>query len=417
MKTIQIFISSVTKEFVRLREKIKSEQFSPSSDSLILNMIGDKGGGADSRGPLDASLEHTSDADIFILLLGETYGTVPKGQEKSYTHLEYEKAIQERKNILVFPIGDIYTNPKGIEYSDNKSFNQWQNAILNNSNSHTTASAFSSDDNIDKIYKYINKELHKHIAQNYNKNKQNKIVSKSFNPTSLNNTKEHCIIFVHDIFFDKKPFINKQKKYFDEYLRTSIQETFSFDYEFKYYQNKLTLHSLPFLTNAIRLDYCLEILAKLLFTKYKNKLEEGYKTVSFVGHGIGGIIAQQTIINLCKKDIPFKGLYISLATPHNNLDKIKKIKHTTLFIKQNKVELNKLIKDWQRYKNRIIRRYYCDTTDMIISSEVAFPNDLEEHKCIITTNKKDSISKPCQNNSDLIMNLNIFLKTGILKIR
>jgi len=407
MKTIQIFISSVTKEFALLRNKIKSEKFSPSTDSLVINMIGDKGGGADSRGPLDASLEHTDDADIFILLLGETYGSVPDGKDKSYTHLEYDEAIKEGKNILVFPIGDIYTHPHGIQYSTNTSFSKWQNNILNNSNTHTTATAFSSNDNIDKIYAYINQELHRHILQNYNKNEK-KLKRKKKEKRNYN--KEHCIIFIHDLVPDKKPFMNKEKKYLDEYLIDTIKETFDFDYTFKYYKDRYFLYSkfLPFIKNDISSDYCIEQLSKLLFTKYKNKLQEGYKTVSFLGHGLGGIIAKKTIIDLCKDDISFKGLYISLATPHNNLDRI---------IKKNTILINYLTDDWKRYKHQVIRRYYCDANDSIVTPEIAFPNDLDEHKCLISTYNNESISKPCRYTSDIINNLNIFLENGILKIQ
>ncbi len=39
-------------------------------------------------------------ADVFVLILGHCYGSSPPGQELSYTELEYEAALREKKPIL-----------------------------------------------------------------------------------------------------------------------------------------------------------------------------------------------------------------------------------------------------------------------------------------------------------------------------
>lgn len=44
------------------------------------------------------------DCPIYILILGPTYGAIPRDREKSYTHIEYELAKKAGREILVFPL-------------------------------------------------------------------------------------------------------------------------------------------------------------------------------------------------------------------------------------------------------------------------------------------------------------------------
>lgn len=427
MKTIEVFVSSVIKEFETLRKKIKSESFHPFDDRLRVVMMGDKGGRANANGALDVSLENAADADIFILLLGETYGSVPKGHNKSYTHREYEKAIEHGLNILAFPIGDIYTNPDGIQYSQNQYFRQWQENVLFNSNTHISETPFPSDSSIDTIYKHINEAVHNHILDISTKRGEFNVNKKIVQSELTRQKKEHCIIFIHDSFPRKTPFRNAEGKLFDTYLLNSHKDFFDFDYTFRYCKtysflkiNKylLYLRYVPIIKHYIDFSsyFSIQNLSKSLLTKYTNRLKEGYKTVSFIGDGMGGIIAKKTIIDLCKEDKVFKGFYISLASPHANLEKIIKNTSQTLLIKRNTDLINKLNKDWKHYKKNIIRKYYCDQNDQIMIPEIVFPDDQEEHKGLIQTQKDESISKPCRNTSDIINDLNIFIKNSIQRL-
>ena len=52
--------------------------------------------------PLEASLELVRSCDIYICILGERYGTIPCGYEKSITNLEYEEAVSLSKPIHIF---------------------------------------------------------------------------------------------------------------------------------------------------------------------------------------------------------------------------------------------------------------------------------------------------------------------------
>ena len=170
-KDISIFISSRFYEFRELRDKIIKERFSKLDIGLTLNMLDDRDGIADARSPAVMSIEEASNSDIFILLLGETYKEVQDG-EKSYTHQEYDMAIEKNLHILAFPIGDCY-NPINQKLSkDDRLFKEFQEAILVNSK-HTTAlfspSAYDIDEMYEKIYQSLrafvmdklNKEVHK----------------------------------------------------------------------------------------------------------------------------------------------------------------------------------------------------------------------------------------------------------------
>ncbi len=53
---------------------------------------------------LAESVRLVDDADIYVGILGHRYGHVPKGQDKSITHLEYERAIGRSIPVLMFLI-------------------------------------------------------------------------------------------------------------------------------------------------------------------------------------------------------------------------------------------------------------------------------------------------------------------------
>ncbi|MVM34158.1 DUF4062 domain-containing protein [Spirosoma sp. HMF4905] len=57
---------------------------------------------AESTQPLDRCLQDVADCEIYILILANRYGYIIEGQDKSITHLEYLKAKDLGKVILVF---------------------------------------------------------------------------------------------------------------------------------------------------------------------------------------------------------------------------------------------------------------------------------------------------------------------------
>jgi len=168
-KQTTVFISSRFEEFSDLRKKILDKNFGGLSKiGLILNMLDHRKDIADSRSPAIASIEEASNADIFVLLLGETYSTFLNNDEKSYTHLEYEAALSRGMKILAFPIGDCY-NPHNEKLSSNPLFQQLQKNVLRNE-IHTTAPYTPSSYDIDELYEKIYNSLQELIKQVINKN-------------------------------------------------------------------------------------------------------------------------------------------------------------------------------------------------------------------------------------------------------
>lgn len=58
--------------------------------------------GARKSAPLDTCLEEVAKSDIFIGIIGFRYGSVDKKSKKSFTQLEYEKALELDKEILIY---------------------------------------------------------------------------------------------------------------------------------------------------------------------------------------------------------------------------------------------------------------------------------------------------------------------------
>jgi hypothetical protein len=56
---------------------------------------------ADPYPPLGRCYKKVNQAELFVLLVGDTYGTNAKGHNESYTHLEYKYALNESKTMLI----------------------------------------------------------------------------------------------------------------------------------------------------------------------------------------------------------------------------------------------------------------------------------------------------------------------------
>lgn len=122
----KVFIASRFGEFQKIRKKLTNEL--KEINMIPINLDDNF---AVAQPPLERSLENIRSSEIVILLLGDTYGTVPNGKDKSYTHLEYEEAIKNNKLVFVFGIGSLYAN-NDINYSADSRMKEWQQKIENN---------------------------------------------------------------------------------------------------------------------------------------------------------------------------------------------------------------------------------------------------------------------------------------------
>jgi len=62
--------------------------------------------GARKSTAIQTCLEEVSKADIFVCIIAFKYGSIEKGTKKSFTQLEYEKAHEEKKDILIYIMKD-----------------------------------------------------------------------------------------------------------------------------------------------------------------------------------------------------------------------------------------------------------------------------------------------------------------------
>lgn len=122
MEKNEIFIASRFHEFKELRELLRKK----INDYKFLEAVDLNNNEATHRSPLSESLFCVKKSKIMILLIGETYGTIPENQQFSFTHLEYKEAIKETSNtrVLVFCIGESYKNQ--IEYSNDENLKKLQ---------------------------------------------------------------------------------------------------------------------------------------------------------------------------------------------------------------------------------------------------------------------------------------------------
>lgn len=128
-----IFLASRFDEFDDIRHILNDKITSFNSHGFTLKIVNlnDRQVSADS--PITRSLGYVRESDVMILLLGDTYGSVPKGYDQSYTHLEYEEACKEENgvDVLAFCIGRSYAGGK-ISYSDDTRLAAWQRDIQDN---------------------------------------------------------------------------------------------------------------------------------------------------------------------------------------------------------------------------------------------------------------------------------------------
>ncbi len=207
----EIFLASRFEEFKEIREKLVNE----IAEYDFMQAIDLNNNQASSRSPIEECLLHVRKSEIMILLLGETYGSEPKGETKSYTHLEYDEACKKSSNtrVLVFCIGKSYQN--GIEYSKtDEKMRVWQQDIEDNFRS----SMFSSSEDIDEIVNHIMINLHTEIFKLLS---ENKFMLTDNEMSQLTNKSEYEEALIKEVvgFLQEK---SEQKKNEIEMLQTTV---------------------------------------------------------------------------------------------------------------------------------------------------------------------------------------------------
>ncbi len=73
---------------------------------------------AEGEAPLHACLDHLSDCDLVLLVLGHRYGSIPAGQEKSFTELEFDKAVAVGKPVRAFALKSAAVDLDQVDAAD-----------------------------------------------------------------------------------------------------------------------------------------------------------------------------------------------------------------------------------------------------------------------------------------------------------
>lgn len=105
-KRFTIFISSTYLDLKDYRETVRTAVFrmrNHASDMIYWS--------ADERRPDNLSIDELREADLVILILAHRYGTIPEGQDRSITEIEYDAATEANIPVIPFFIERKYSWP------------------------------------------------------------------------------------------------------------------------------------------------------------------------------------------------------------------------------------------------------------------------------------------------------------------
>lgn len=112
----KVFISSTYYDLIPFREKL----WEILSD-LNIKILGMEKFGARKSAPLETCLEEVTKCNIYIGIIAYRYGSIEKTTNKSFTQIEYEKALQLSKEILIYIFDENgFLKPKYIDYGEKR---------------------------------------------------------------------------------------------------------------------------------------------------------------------------------------------------------------------------------------------------------------------------------------------------------
>jgi len=115
-KKLQVFISSTYVDL--LDERQAAVQAVLDAGHIPAGMELFKAG---NRTQLETIYRWIDDSDVFMLILGDRYGSIEEESGKSYTHLEYEYAMQSGKPVFAVILSDSFLKTKeSVEVGNSK---------------------------------------------------------------------------------------------------------------------------------------------------------------------------------------------------------------------------------------------------------------------------------------------------------
>ena len=150
MKTI--FISSTYSDLIPHRKEIWD-----LLNSFNVKITGMEQFGARKDCSLVTCLKEVFKSDIYIGIIGVRYGSIDIATGKSYTQLEYEKAIELKKEILIYLIDEEKStvNPKNIDFENYSKLQEFKKILIQNH----TIDKLTDENNLAKKLKKRLKEI------------------------------------------------------------------------------------------------------------------------------------------------------------------------------------------------------------------------------------------------------------------
>ncbi|MDU0267908.1 DUF4062 domain-containing protein [Mammaliicoccus sciuri] len=137
-KKFQIFVSSTYKDLIEERQKIVEGILESRNIPAGMELFT-----ASNNDQWHIIEKWIDESDIVILLIGSRYGSIPQGEEKSYTHKEYDYAKEKNKIVLPFIMSEShmygkvssgpYKSQDILENINQEKFDKFKKSLLNSS--------------------------------------------------------------------------------------------------------------------------------------------------------------------------------------------------------------------------------------------------------------------------------------------
>ena len=112
---VKIYVSSTFEDLKECREKVRLVLRQMNHEDVAMEYYV-----AEDRRPVDKCLEDVATCDLYVGIFAWRYGHIPSGYDKSITELEYRKAVETKKECLIFLLKeDAPWPPKFVDKDDN----------------------------------------------------------------------------------------------------------------------------------------------------------------------------------------------------------------------------------------------------------------------------------------------------------
>lgn len=120
--------------------------------------------GAKTTTPLETCISEVEQSDIYVGIIGMRYGSEELKTGKSYTQLEYEKAVEQNKEILIYLIDEKNSNvtPDNIQYDKIQKLNTFKSILKDK---HTIDTFSNEKDLVSKLQRKFNELLTPKVAE------------------------------------------------------------------------------------------------------------------------------------------------------------------------------------------------------------------------------------------------------------